>query len=144
MKICSAFSTETFVFPLTAAIIQTFLAVYAVNTLCDRPYSAAGVFLFCFITAYFAGSPAFTAALAALIASRYVEERRFFRFAAMMLAAALFDMSVPEVKNRVTITGAIEIGRAPGVVTASLRVPVRKLQEKGLWELVRDQYHMYR
>jgi len=93
MKICSAFSTETFVFPLTAAIIQTFLAAYAVYTLCDRPYSAAGVFLFCFIPAYFAGSPAFTAALAALIASRYVEERRFFRFAAMMLAAALFDMS---------------------------------------------------
>ena len=28
-------------------------------------------------------------------------------------SAALFDMSVPEVMNRVTITGAIEIGRAP-------------------------------
>jgi formamidase len=63
---------------------------------------------------------------------------------ALERTAALFDMTVPEVKNRVTITGAIEIGRAPGVVTASLRVPVRKLQEKGLWELVRDQYHMYR
>jgi acetamidase/formamidase len=58
---------------------------------------------------------------------------------ALERTAALFDMSVPEVKNRVTITGAIEIGRAPGVVTASLRVPVRKLQEKCLWELVRDQ-----
>jgi acetamidase/formamidase len=63
---------------------------------------------------------------------------------ALERTAALFDMTVPEVKNRVTITGAIEIGRAPGVVTASLRVPVIKLQEKGLWELVRDQYHMYR
>ena len=52
-------------------------------------------------------------------------------------------MTVPEVMNRVTITGAIEIGRAPGVVTISLRVPVAKLQEKGLWELVRDQYHLY-
>lgn len=58
-------------------------------------------------------------------------------------AAGLFDMTVPEVMNRVTITGAIEIGRAPGVVTISLRVPVDKLQEKGLWELVRDQYHLY-
>ncbi len=58
-------------------------------------------------------------------------------------AGELFDMTVPEVMNRVTITGAIEIGRAPGVVTVSLRVPVEKLKEKGLWELVRDQYHLY-
>ena len=52
-------------------------------------------------------------------------------------------MTVPEVMNRVTVTGAIEIGRAPGVVTISLRVPVAKLKEKGLWELVRDQYHLF-
>lgn len=58
-------------------------------------------------------------------------------------AANLFDMTVPEVMNRVTITGAIEIGRAPGVVTVSLRVPEEKLRAKGLWELVRDQYHLY-
>lgn len=36
-------------------------------------------------------------------------------------------MSVPEVMNRVTITGAIEIGRAPGVVSVSLKVPRKKL-----------------
>ena len=58
-------------------------------------------------------------------------------------AGELFDMTVPEVMNRVTITGAIEIGRAPGVVTISFRVPVAKLKDKGLWELVRDQYHLY-
>lgn len=58
-------------------------------------------------------------------------------------AAELFGMSVPEVMNRVTITGAVEIGRAPGVVAVSFRVPVEKLKEKGLWELVRDQYHLY-
>ena len=57
-------------------------------------------------------------------------------------AAALFDMTVPEVMNRVTITGAIEIGRAPGVVTVSLRVPAEKLKAKGLWELAREQYGM--
>ena len=55
-------------------------------------------------------------------------------------AALLFDMTLPEVMNRVTITGAIEIGRAPGVVTVSLKVPDEKLKEKGLWELVREQY----
>ena len=58
-------------------------------------------------------------------------------------AAELFDMSIPEVMNRTTITGAVEIGRAPGVVTVTFRVPVEKLEEKGLWELVRNQYHMW-
>lgn len=47
-------------------------------------------------------------------------------------AANLFDMSVPEVMNRVTITGAIEIGRAPGVVSVLLKVPRKKLEEKKL------------
>lgn len=93
MKICSVFSTESFVFPLVIAVIQALLAGYAVYTRCDEPYSGAGVLIFCFIPAYFAGSPAFTAALIALIASRCIEERRFFRFAVLMLAAALFDMS---------------------------------------------------
>ena len=58
-------------------------------------------------------------------------------------AAELFDMSIPEVMNRTTITGAVEIGRAPGVVTVTFRVPMEKLEEKGLWELVRNQYHMW-
>ena len=31
-------------------------------------------------------------------------------------AAELLDLSVPEIKNRATISGAIEIGRHPGVV----------------------------
>jgi acetamidase/formamidase len=55
-------------------------------------------------------------------------------------AAALFDMSVPEVKNRATITGAIEIGRHPGVVQVTFRVPVAKLEEKGLLSFALDQY----
>ena len=36
-------------------------------------------------------------------------------------------MSVPEVKNRATITGAIEIGRAPGVVQVTFLAPAEKL-----------------
>ena len=58
-------------------------------------------------------------------------------------AAELFEMSVPEVQNRVTISGAIEIGRAPGVVTITLRVPRAKLEACGLWKLVEEQYHLY-
>jgi formamidase len=55
-------------------------------------------------------------------------------------AAALLKMSVPEVKNRATITGAIEIGRAPGVVQVTFRAPLCRLAELGLLPFVRDQY----
>ena len=55
-------------------------------------------------------------------------------------AAALLGMSVPEVKNRATITGAIEIGRNPGVVQVTFRAPLAKLASLGLLPYVRDQY----
>ena len=58
-------------------------------------------------------------------------------------AAELFDMTVPEIMNRTTITGAIEIGRAPGVVTITFRVPKAKLEAKNLWELGQEQYKLY-
>lgn len=56
-------------------------------------------------------------------------------------ASAFLGFSVPEVKNRVTITGAVEIGRAPGVVTVTLKVPTLELKQKGLLSLVARQYH---
>jgi formamidase len=55
-------------------------------------------------------------------------------------AARLLDMEVPEVKNRATITGAIEIGRHPGVVQVTFRAPVDRLEDRGLMPYVRDQY----
>jgi formamidase len=55
-------------------------------------------------------------------------------------AASILKMSVAEVKNRITITGSIDIGRAPGVVTATLLVPVERLREIGLFDLVNGQY----
>ena len=58
----------------------------------------------------------------------------------MNRAAALLDMSVPEVKNRATITGAIEIGRAPGVVHVTLRAPLERLKRRGLLPFVSAQY----
>ena len=57
-------------------------------------------------------------------------------------AAALLDMSVPEVKNRATITGAIEIGRHPGVVQVTFRAPMDALERRGLAGYVREQYGM--
>jgi formamidase len=55
-------------------------------------------------------------------------------------AAWLLDMEVPEVKNRATISGAIEIGRHPGVVQVTLRAPLDRLERRGLLPYVRDQY----
>mmetsp|Transcript_15914 Transcript_15914/g.43643 ORF Transcript_15914/g.43643 Transcript_15914/m.43643 type:complete len:463 (-) Transcript_15914:137-1525(-) len=55
-------------------------------------------------------------------------------------ASDFLGLPVPEVKNRATITGAVEIGRAPGVVTVTLKAPVAILKEKGLLQLVMRQY----
>jgi formamidase len=49
-------------------------------------------------------------------------------------------MSVAEVRNRATITGAIEIGRLPGVVQVTFLAPLDKLKSAGLLPLAREQY----
>ena len=59
---------------------------------------------------------------------------------ALNRAADLLGMTVPQVMNRVTITGGLEIGRAPGTCTATFRAPVDKLKELGLWEIIKAQY----
>lgn len=58
----------------------------------------------------------------------------------MKRAADVLGIPVEEVMNRSTITGAIEIGRHPGVVTVTFLAPVEKLKEAGLYELARKQY----
>ena len=55
-------------------------------------------------------------------------------------AAELFDMTVPEVRNRATIAGAIEIGRHPGVVQVTFRAPADRLEARGLLGYAREQY----
>src|SRR5262245_3201655 len=55
-------------------------------------------------------------------------------------AAELLDMTVPEVMNRATVTGAIEIGRHPGVVHVTFRAPVDRLEARGLLSYAREQY----
>lgn len=57
-------------------------------------------------------------------------------------ASKLLGMSVKEVRNRVTISGAVEIGRLPGIVQVSVQAPVRILEKIGLDELVMDQYKL--
>lgn len=55
-------------------------------------------------------------------------------------AAELLEMSVAEVKNRATVSGAIEIGRHPGVVQVTFRAPLDRLQKRGLGACVERQY----
>lgn len=59
---------------------------------------------------------------------------------ALERASKLLNMSLDEVRNRVTITGSVEIGRAPGVVTASLLAPVKQLDRLCILHLVSEQY----
>ncbi|GAB4262888.1 MAG: acetamidase/formamidase family protein [Deferrisomatales bacterium] len=54
--------------------------------------------------------------------------------------AELLGVGKEEVMNRVTISGAVEIGRLPGVVTVTALAPLARLTELGLGELVREQY----
>jgi formamidase len=54
--------------------------------------------------------------------------------------AELLCISKEEVMNRVAITGAVDIGRLPGMVTLTMLAPMTKLTEVGLAELVKKQY----
>jgi formamidase len=58
----------------------------------------------------------------------------------MERAAELFDITVPEVMNRATINGAIQIGRNPGVVTVTFLAPEAYLQKVNLLNLVKSHY----
>ncbi|MGE6606626.1 acetamidase/formamidase family protein [Halomonas sp. NPDC076908] len=55
-------------------------------------------------------------------------------------AAKLLDVGVAEVRNRATINGAIEIGRAPGVIQVTFLAPLARLDAVGLGDYAREQY----
>jgi formamidase len=55
-------------------------------------------------------------------------------------AADLLSMTVPEVMNRATITGAIEIGRHPGVVQITFLAPLAAIEKARLLPFVEEQY----
>ena len=58
----------------------------------------------------------------------------------MQRAANLLGICFDEVRNRVTISGGIDIGRAPGTVTVTLRVPAEMIVNEELAQLVLDKY----
>ena len=53
-------------------------------------------------------------------------------------------MDYGEVRNRVAIAGAVEVGRPPGVARVTVPVPVKMLEELRLYGLVRKQYGLPR
>lgn len=55
-------------------------------------------------------------------------------------AATLLGMTVPEVRNRATINGAIEICRDPGVIQVTFLAPLSRLDAVGLGDYAREQY----
>ncbi len=59
---------------------------------------------------------------------------------AMGRISRLTGYDLDEVRNRCTIRGAVEIGRLPGVVVATLALPEAKLGEMGILEIVREHY----
>ncbi|TWI54515.1 hypothetical protein IQ10_03068 [Halalkalibacter nanhaiisediminis] len=58
----------------------------------------------------------------------------------IILLQTPLGITVPEVMNRATITGSIEIGRHPGVVTITFLAPTHYLDKVGLTELIKEQY----
>jgi acetamidase/formamidase len=57
-------------------------------------------------------------------------------------AAQTLGIEVPEVKNRATINGAIEIGRYPGTAMVTFLAPIDLLKNIGIYELVREHYNL--
>ncbi len=57
-------------------------------------------------------------------------------------AAKLLGMTVAEVRNRATVNGAIEIGRAPGVIQVTFLAPLARLDAVGLGGYAREQYNL--
>ena len=54
--------------------------------------------------------------------------------------AKIADMSEGETRNRITISGGVEIGRVPGVVQVTAQLPLSRLDQLGLGDIYRRQY----
>lgn len=61
---------------------------------------------------------------------------------ALERSAKLLSCTKEEIMNRCTIMGSIEIGRHPGVVTATFKAPKKKLEELGLLKYINNKYHL--
>jgi len=55
-------------------------------------------------------------------------------------AATLFEVPLGEILNRSTITGSIDVGRNPGVVTVTFLAPVDYLEKVSMLDIAQKQY----
>ncbi len=55
----------------------------------------------------------------------------------------LTNMSIEEVKNRLTICGGIEVGRMPGLIVATAQFPKTVLKQAKVFKIARKQYNRY-
>ncbi len=93
LKICMETGIGTHGFLIVQAVLQSLLAAAYINNGPDKPYAGAVVFAACFLPCSFVSANSFTAMLIGLFSAKYIGERRFFRAAAVFLAAACFDIS---------------------------------------------------
>lgn len=61
---------------------------------------------------------------------------------ALQRGAKCLDMPFDELRNRATITGSVDIGRAPGSVSVTFLAPVKVLEKAGLYEIIKDHYNL--
>ncbi|HCA40807.1 MAG TPA: acetamidase [Aminobacterium sp.] len=58
----------------------------------------------------------------------------------LMRMVSLTGMMLPEIRNRCTLTGQVDIGRLPGVVQISMLVPRPVLERLDLWNIMLEHY----
>lgn len=51
-------------------------------------------------------------------------------------AGLYFQMDIDEIKNRITLTGGIEIGRLPGIVHTSMKIPNENLEKLNILKYI--------
>ncbi len=61
---------------------------------------------------------------------------------ALERGAEFLKISIEEVKNRATIAGSVEIGRAPGSALVTILAPVVLLEKAGVYEIIKEHYNL--
>lgn len=94
LRICLEAGIGVEGFTALQAALQAFLAAAWLYNRDGFPYAGAAVFTACFLPLVCVDPNILTAVLVCLFGAEFIEERRFFRFAAVIFAAACFDISV--------------------------------------------------
>ncbi len=94
LRICLGAGIGAGGFATVQALLHSFLTAAYIYEKPGVPYAGAAVLTALFLPLVCFDANIFTAVLICLFSARYAEERRFFRFAAVIFIAACFDASV--------------------------------------------------